>query len=104
MHHKTKRQERLKSREVERKMVQFKSNQRGIPAEEAHLYGEMDSCIDTKMIAKDLIQKRGNHGGLKSPEKNVVENAPQLWTKSRINQYSTEQIKSIIQKKTLFKD
>ena len=51
MYHKTKSQERLKSREVERKMVQFKSNQKGIPGEEAHLYGEMDSCIDTRMIA-----------------------------------------------------
>ena len=76
MYHKNKSQERLKSREVERKMVQFKSNQRGIPGEEAHLYGEMDSCIDTKLIALDLTQKRGNHGGLKSLEKNVVENAP----------------------------
>jgi len=51
MYHKTKSQERLKSREVERKMVQFKSNQRGIPQEEAHLYGEMDNCEDTKMIS-----------------------------------------------------
>ena len=47
MYHKTKSQERLKSREVERKMVQFKSNQRGIEENEAILYGEMDSCLDT---------------------------------------------------------
>ena len=51
MYHKTKSQERLKSREVERKMVQFKANQRGIPEEEAGLYGDMTSCDDTKMIA-----------------------------------------------------
>lgn len=47
MYHKTKSQERLKSREVERKMVQFKSNQKGVDENEAVLYGEMDSCIDT---------------------------------------------------------
>ena len=76
MHHKTKSQERLKSREVERKMVQFKSNQRGIPAEEAHLYGEMDSCLDTQMIAQDLAQKRSCNGGLKNPDKHAVDTAP----------------------------
>lgn len=36
-------------------MVQFKSNQRGIPEDEAHVYGEMTNCEDTKMISMDLI-------------------------------------------------
>ena len=76
MYHKTKSQERLKSREVERKMVQFKSNQRGIEENEAILYGEMDSCLDTQMIAQDLAQKRSCNGSLKNPDKHAVDTAP----------------------------
>ena len=61
----------------------------------------MAECEDTKLLAKDLTTKRSRIGSFKNPENG---SDTQLWSKSRINQTTSKQIKSLIQKKTLYKD
>lgn len=58
MYHKMKSHERLQSRQIERKMLTFKSNQPGLDLNETQVLGDMYNHELTQVIADDLSQKR----------------------------------------------
>ena len=54
MYHKMKSHERLQSRQIERKMLTFKSNQPGLDLNETQLLGDMYTHELTQVIVDDL--------------------------------------------------
>ena len=58
----------MSSRQLERKMLTFHSNQPGLQEEEAMVFGEMTNCDETNLLAQDLKNKRSSKGNLLSPD------------------------------------
>ena len=58
----------MSSRQLERKMLTFQSNQPGLQEEEAMVLGELANCEETVLISQDLKNKRSSKGNLLSPD------------------------------------
>lgn len=103
MQQKQKSLERLNSRQVERKMLTYRSNQPGLKFEEVMTYGDMENTHATRLLASDLSSKRSPLGQIKDPTSHK-DTRPLFWSMTRINQCTPGKIKSIIPSKILEKD